>query len=320
MELSVKLRKLKGEAMSRAKYQVLVIPYIVKDNMIKYAVFHRSDMPIWQFISGGGEDDEIPIQAAKREAYEEAGISFNNKYHQLETCCSIPTECFKVYRTMWGTECLVIPEYAFAVNVNTEEIKLSMENTNYQWMDYETAKQKLKYDSNKTALWEVDNKIKMGLLEGSFMIHLEKVTSEDAERIVEIKRLAYTDEDIRFGGGKGEKLKYIGNVGFIPWCMNRFHLYKIMLGETIIGTFWLDHETDERPNHFELQDFCITPEYQNKGYGREALKLMEKLHPSIKIWSLSTSTFSIRNQHLYEKMGYMKIRQTDEKVFYEKIV
>lgn len=152
------------------------------------------------------------------------------------------------------------------------------------------------------------------------MIYLEKVNIEDSERILEIKRLAYTDEDIRFGGGKGEKLKYIGNIGFIPWCMNRFLLYKIMLCGKIIGTFWLDHETDERPNHFELQDFCITPEYQNKGYGEEVLELMERLHPNIKIWSLSTATFSIRNQHLYEKMGYIKIGQTEEKVFYEKSI
>ncbi|MBL4937617.1 GNAT family N-acetyltransferase [Clostridium sp. YIM B02515] len=137
------------------------------------------------------------------------------------------------------------------------------------------------------------------------MIHLERVNIEDAERIVEVKRLAYTDEDIRFGGGRGEKLKYVGNIDFINWCMNRFHLYKIMLDGTIIGTFWLDHETDERLNYFELQDFCIAPEYHNRGYGAQALELMEKLHPDIKIWSLSTSTFSVRNQHLYEKMGYI---------------
>lgn len=43
-------------------------------------------------------------------------------------------------------------------------MKLSNEHTYYEWMDYETAKQKLRYDSNKVALWEVDNKIKRGLL------------------------------------------------------------------------------------------------------------------------------------------------------------
>jgi GNAT superfamily N-acetyltransferase len=152
------------------------------------------------------------------------------------------------------------------------------------------------------------------------MISLEKVKPEDAEEIVEIKRLAYTDEDIRFGGGKGEKLKCIGDVNFIPWCMDRFFLYKIMFGDIMIGTFWLDHETDDRANHFELQDFCIIPEYQNNGYGAKAMELMEKLHPLIKIWSLGTSAFSIRNQHLYEKMGYKKISQRDDRVFYEKII
>lgn len=56
--------------MARAKYQVLVIPYIIKNESIKYAVYHRSDMEIWQFIAGGGEDGETPLQSAKREAYE----------------------------------------------------------------------------------------------------------------------------------------------------------------------------------------------------------------------------------------------------------
>ena len=66
--------------MARAKYNILVIPYIIQDEMIKYAVFNRSDMLVWQFIAGGGEDGETPLQSAKREAYEEAGILFDNKY------------------------------------------------------------------------------------------------------------------------------------------------------------------------------------------------------------------------------------------------
>jgi len=152
------------------------------------------------------------------------------------------------------------------------------------------------------------------------MIYLEKVNINDAKKIVEVKKLAYTDEDIRFGEGKGDYLEHIGNEGFISWCMDRYLLYKIMLDGDIIGTFWLDHETDDRPNHFELQDFCIVPDYQNKGYGVKAMELMEKLHQDIKIWSLETSTLSVRNHHLYEKMGYKKIGQTEDCVRYEKIV
>ncbi len=38
-----------------------------------------------------------------------------------------------------------------------------------------------------------------------------------------------------------------------------------MLNGIIIGTFWLDHETDDRPDHFEFQDFCIFPNIKIKG-------------------------------------------------------
>ncbi len=150
--------------MARAKYQVLIIPYMIQDKFIKYAVFHRSDMEVWQFISGGGEDGETPLQSAEREAFEETGIPADSKFYLLETCCSISTDCFNAYRKIWGEQCLVIPEYTFAVNISNIELKLSDEHTDYEWLDYETAKQRLRYDSNKVALWELDNKIKMGLL------------------------------------------------------------------------------------------------------------------------------------------------------------
>ena len=147
--------------MGRAKYQVLILPYIIKDNKPLFCIFKRSDMGIWQFIAGGGEDeDKSPLSSAKREAFEEAGIYENEKYTALETRCSVSTECFEKSRLLWGDDCLVIPEYTFAVELSSEAIKLSSEHTKYSWVDYETAIQKLKYDSNKVALWELDNKIK----------------------------------------------------------------------------------------------------------------------------------------------------------------
>ena len=150
--------------MARAKYQVLVIPYIIMESKVEYAVFQRSDMQVWQFISGGGEDGETALQSAKREANEEAGIPYCSTYSSLETCCSISTECFKSRQSIWGEDCLIIPEYTFGVEMKTDKIILSNEHTEYQWLDYETVKQRLRYDSNKVALWELDNKIKKGLV------------------------------------------------------------------------------------------------------------------------------------------------------------
>ena len=151
--------------MARAKYQVLVLPYRRQGNAILYCIFKRSDMDAWQFIAGGGEDkDPTPLVSAKREANEEAGISYDAKFHTLETTSSISTECFKKARPVWGEDCLVIPEYCFTVEVPDGAVTLSREHTSFEWVDYDTAIQRLKYDSNKVALWELDNKLKMGLI------------------------------------------------------------------------------------------------------------------------------------------------------------
>ena len=151
--------------MARAKYQVLVLPYKRQENEILYCIFKRSDMDVWQFIAGGGEDEDAsPLISAKREAYEEAHIPFESQYAALETTCSISTECFKNARTLWGETCLVIPEHCFAVEIADAGIKISDEHTDFEWVDYQTAVRRLKYDSNKVALWELDNKIRLGLI------------------------------------------------------------------------------------------------------------------------------------------------------------
>lgn len=150
--------------MSRAKYQVLVLPYRKYEGKILYCIFKRSDTDEWQFVAGGGEEeDKSPLISAKREANEEAGIAPDEKYSALETQCSISTEHFKKARSVWGEDCLVIPEYSFAVEVSSD-ISISNEHTDFEWVDYETAIMRLKFDSNKTALWELDNKIKSGLI------------------------------------------------------------------------------------------------------------------------------------------------------------
>ena len=152
--------------MGRAKYQVLVIPYWKSDQDILYCVFKRSDMDeCWQFIAGGGEDeDQTPLISAQREAFEEAGISSQMHFTELETKCSIATECFKNAQTIWGEDCLVIPEHCFAVEMQSKDIFISNEHERFEWMDYSTARKILKYDSNKVALWELDNKIRLGVI------------------------------------------------------------------------------------------------------------------------------------------------------------
>ena len=89
--------------MARAKYQVLVIPYHVENGNVKYCIFKRNDMKVWQFIAGGGEDeDETIIISAKREAYEEANIGMDCKY-SVCTQYTIETRISFIQHTVGST-------------------------------------------------------------------------------------------------------------------------------------------------------------------------------------------------------------------------
>ena len=63
----------------RAPYQTLTILYKEKNNKILYAIFYRSSHPIWQFVSGGGEDNETPLETVVREIMEETSIVVDKK-------------------------------------------------------------------------------------------------------------------------------------------------------------------------------------------------------------------------------------------------
>ena len=143
----------------RIPKQVLIIPYRNMDDKIEYCVFKRKDMNAWQWIAGGAEDfDKNILESAKRELWEETGIK-DVQIQQLELTCKIPVVNI-VKDFLWGEDVFYSEEYAFSVNITNKQIKLSNEHTEYKWVDYSEAKNLLKYDSNKSALWELDIKLK----------------------------------------------------------------------------------------------------------------------------------------------------------------
>ncbi len=95
--------------MSRAPYNVLVLPYYIYENNIEYCIFKRADMNVWQFIAGGGEDDEEPISAAIRESLEEASIASNSNYRQLVSMGYVSVENFsEKARQTWGKKLVIL--------------------------------------------------------------------------------------------------------------------------------------------------------------------------------------------------------------------
>ena len=141
--------------MPRAPFNVLVYPYHeLAEGGFLYAVLKRADEGWWQAIAGGGEANETPVQAARREAHEEGGISEDCSLLELSTVIPVPVAHFPESH-LWGDELYVIPQYCFGVLVRTAVLVLSAEHTECRCVRYEEAQALLRYDGNRTALWEL---------------------------------------------------------------------------------------------------------------------------------------------------------------------
>ncbi|MFE4018669.1 NUDIX domain-containing protein [Streptomyces sp. NPDC059101] len=145
----------------RAAFQVLVLPFRQTEGCLLYALFRRSDGAYWQGVAGGGEAGEAPLQAARREAAEEAGLAGDFEFIELDARATIPVVHVTGEFT-WGPDVLVVPEFAFGVRVDSPELNLSGEHTEYRWFAFNTAMKAVQWDSNRTALWELDHRLRCG--------------------------------------------------------------------------------------------------------------------------------------------------------------
>lgn len=125
------------------------------------------------------------------------------------------------------------------------------------------------------------------------MINLRRADLSDTKKFAFIKAEAYGDDRSKslpdndnvpeWYNGKWFVGLGIMDVAEAKRLIENYHCYMILLEETPIGIFWFLQETEDS---LELQDFCILPTYQGKGYGTIVLKLIEELYPNNKIWTL----------------------------------
>lgn len=140
--------------MSRSPFQVLVFLLRQQEGQEEVLLLKRADRGIWQGIAGGGEGEETPVEAAKREAREETGV-----------CLSCVTDLDSVemlsvldvvgsYR--WGEGVAYIPEYVFFASVSPDtQIRISKEHTEYRWCGFDQALDLLEWNSNKQAVKKI---------------------------------------------------------------------------------------------------------------------------------------------------------------------
>ena len=150
---------LKGSENMRQPKQVLVLPFKHEDDNILYGIFYREDLKVWQGIAGGVEEGEDILEAGKREAYEEAKIPYDSKYIPLDSISTIPVN-FIHGNFYWGEDIYNVKEHCFGVCADNVDIVLSEEHTMMKWVPYEEAFNLFKWDSNRNALWELNERIK----------------------------------------------------------------------------------------------------------------------------------------------------------------
>ena len=83
-----------------------------------------------------------------------------------------------------------------------------------------------------------------------------------------------------------------------------------------VGYLWIGRDTSEDPAYWWLWDIMVDPEYQGKGFGREAMELAEAyaLAQDAKTLGLSVFGFNHAARGLYESLGFettgVKMRKT----------
>lgn len=142
----------------RQPWNVFVFLYKKTNNTYEFALLKRKDDGVWQGVAGGGEESETFEMAAQREAFEETGLPYSNKLYKLDTMSYMEASIFSCYKE-WGEEIFVIPMYYYATEYDGD-ITISDEHSEYGWFNYEEAQKLLYWHDNKTALWELNERLK----------------------------------------------------------------------------------------------------------------------------------------------------------------
>ncbi len=85
--------------------------------------------------------------------------------------------------------------------------------------------------------------------------------------------------------------------------MDEADYYKIAQDGQIIGGIVV---FDMGDGYFHLGVLFVHPDYHNYGIGTQAMQFIERTYLARK-WTLDTPAYAVRNQHFYEKFGYVKV-------------
>lgn len=141
-----------------SRRQVLVVPFERSGFDVEFAILRREDLKCWHWVGGGVDPGESDDQAALREAMEELGLAYAAPLFRLDTVASIPVGQYPDYAAA-HPDVYVVPETSYAIELSDREIILSEEHLEYRWVSASDASRLLTWDSSRTALEELTQRL-----------------------------------------------------------------------------------------------------------------------------------------------------------------
>lgn len=135
------------------------------------------------------------------------------------------------------------------------------------------------------------------------MITIKKAEKKDLKEILALQYLAYQSEAKLFGSMDIPPLKQTIEEVFDEYEKGTV-LKSVDGAGTIIGSVRAYRENET----VYIGKLMVHPSMQNQGLGTKLLLAMEQEYPNQR-YELFTSTKSISNIRLYEKLGYKNIRK-----------
>lgn len=141
------------------------------------------------------------------------------------------------------------------------------------------------------------------------MISFRRALPEDAEELTRIQFEAFAQADAIYTNIRGyEPPPGYDSVEAQQAAITQSLYYKMLDEGAIVGGFILLKENE---SHIMLARIFIRPVFQNAGIGTQAFRFMEAMYPRCRRWTVLTPFLSYRNHHFYEKLGFVKVGETE---------
>ena len=136
----------------------------------------------------------------------------------------------------------------------------------------------------------------------------ERATPADAETLLPIQIAAFHNDALIYPGVEEGGPPGYDQLEVLLEKINRDIYYKFVYDGQIVGGLVID---DLGHGHLHVDVLYIDPAYHNRGIGTRAMQFIEQEHRAA-LWTLNTPQYALRNQHFYEKLGYVRVGEGPE--------